>query len=226
MRSIVSPTPKRQLGKNGPLVDRVGYGTMSLSVTYGELMPDEQRLSVLDRAHKRGQMFWDTSGFYGDAEDVLGEWFAKPGKRSDIFLATNFGGILTGDPLAGGYSFRGDAEYVYEACDKRPRRWQYSPFSTGIEDPKIGLLSGRIQDPEDFGPGDIRSATTKIDRLEENFNAASVELTPAEVTRIRLLVDNASHGARWTPQHAFALFADTPTREGNIQLGAKDEKGI
>ncbi|RYP81308.1 hypothetical protein DL769_002037 [Monosporascus sp. CRB-8-3] len=177
------------------------------------------------------------------------------------------------------------------------RALEYSPFSTDVEDPKVGLLqacrelgvavvaylplswgllSSQIRGPEDFGPGDGRSAyprfspenfpknmgmvralesiaankgctvgqlalawllsrgdgifpipgTTKIDRLEENFNVASVELTPAEVARIRSLVDNASHGARWPRQHAFALFADTPTPEGNVQLGAKDENGI
>ncbi|RYO74843.1 hypothetical protein DL764_010726 [Monosporascus ibericus] len=350
----MSPTSKRPLGRNGPLVNRIGYGTMGLSIAYGEPMPDKQRLSLLDHAHKIGQTFWDTSDFYGDAEDVLGKWFAKTGKRPDIFLTTKFGGILTGDPLAGGYSFRGDAEYVHEACDKSLKRmgvgyidlWyphrldgstpvehivaemvkmkeqgkiryiglsevsaetlrrayavhpisavqmEYSPFSTDIEDSKIGLLqacrelgvavvaysplsrgllSGQIRGPEDFGPGDVRSAyprfspenfpknmeivralesiaadkgctvgqlalawllsqgddifpipgTTKIDRLEENFNAANVELTPAEVARIRSLVDNASHGARWPPQHAFALFADTPTPEEYAAAKAK-----
>ncbi|RYP81309.1 hypothetical protein DL769_002038 [Monosporascus sp. CRB-8-3] len=74
---IVSPTPKRQLGKNGPLVDQIGYGTMGLSMAYGELMSNEKRLSVLDHAHKIGQTFWDTGGFYSErmGVDYIDLWY-------------------------------------------------------------------------------------------------------------------------------------------------------
>ncbi|KAI0117335.1 Aldo/keto reductase [Daldinia grandis] len=115
----MSSIPSRQLGKDGPLVPRIGFGTMGLSMSYGKPMSDEQRLELLDHAHSIGETFWDTSDFYGDSEDVIGKWFAKTGKRSDIFLATKFGGILLGE---GGFAFRGDAEYVHEACDKSLKR--------------------------------------------------------------------------------------------------------
>jgi len=36
--------------------------------------------------------FWDTADIYGDSEAVIGEWFQKTGRRSEIFLATKFGG--------------------------------------------------------------------------------------------------------------------------------------
>ncbi|KAK7752733.1 hypothetical protein SLS62_005285 [Diatrype stigma] len=350
------PVAKRPLGKNGPLVPRIGYGTMGLSISYGKAAPDEERLAVLDHAHKIGATFWDTSDFYGDSEDLIGKWFAKTGKRSDIFLATKFGGIIVGDGDMstdhGRFGFRGDAAYVREACEKSLERlgvdyidlWyphrldgstpvehivaemvkmkeqgkiryiglcevsaetlrrahavhpitavqlEYSPFSTEIEDPQTGLLqacrdlgvavvaysplsrgllSGQIRKPDDFEPGDVRRfyprfsaenfprnlavvealeriaaaktkkggsgcsagqlalawllsqgddmfpipGTTKIDRLEENFRAADVELSREEVAQIRSLVDNASFGARYPPEHALALFADTPTLE-------------
>ncbi|KAI0385796.1 Aldo/keto reductase [Hypomontagnella monticulosa] len=115
----MSPMPTRQLGKNGPQVPRIGYGTMGLSMAYGKPLPDEQRLAILDRAHELGETFWDTSDFYGDAEDLIGKWFAKTSKRSDIFLATKFGGILQED---GNFGFRGDAAYVAEACEKSLKR--------------------------------------------------------------------------------------------------------
>ncbi|KAI2618469.1 Aldo/keto reductase [Hypoxylon sp. NC1633] len=115
----MSPIPSRQLGKDGPLVPRIGYGAMGLSMSYGKALPDEQRFEILDRAHKIGETFWDSSDFYGDSEDLIGKWFAKTGKRSDIFLATKFGGIFHED---GNFGFRGDAAYVREACEKSLKR--------------------------------------------------------------------------------------------------------
>ncbi|KAI0890504.1 Aldo/keto reductase [Annulohypoxylon maeteangense] len=115
----MSSVPTRQLGKNGPLVPRIGFGTMGLSMSYGKPLPDEQRLELLDHAHKIGATFWDTSDFYGDSEDIIAKWFAKTNKRSDIFLATKFGAVV----LDGGrFSFRGDAAYVSEACEKSLKR--------------------------------------------------------------------------------------------------------
>ncbi|KAI1767590.1 Aldo/keto reductase [Hypoxylon sp. FL1150] len=111
--------PTRPLGKNGPQVPRIGYGAMGIALGYGNPLPDEQRLAVLDHAHKIGETFWDTSDFYGDSEDLIGKWFAKTGKRSDVFLATKFGGIRLGD---GNFGFRGDAAYVREACEKSLKR--------------------------------------------------------------------------------------------------------
>lgn len=53
--------------------------------------------------------------------------------------------------------------------------------------------------------------TTKIHSLEENCAAALIELTQDEVDSIRKLVTEAScHGARYSPEHALGLFADTP----------------
>lgn len=60
----MSPIPSRQLGKDGPLVPRIGFGAMGLSMSYGKPMPDEQRLGLLDHAHSIGETFWDTSDFY------------------------------------------------------------------------------------------------------------------------------------------------------------------
>ncbi|XXG93867.1 hypothetical protein Hte_000116 [Hypoxylon texense] len=92
---------------------------MGMSLGYGKLLPDEERLAILDHAYKIGETFWDTSDFYGDSEDLIGKWFARTGKRSDIFLATKFGGVHLGD---GKFGFRGDAAYVHEACEKSLKR--------------------------------------------------------------------------------------------------------
>ncbi|KAK9775011.1 putative Aldo-keto reductase [Seiridium cardinale] len=243
----MSQIPTRPLGKDGPLVPRIGFGTMGLSYSYTDRMPDEQRFAVLDHAHKIGETFWDSSDVYADSEDLLGKWFARTGKRSDIFLATKFGGIYLGP---GKWSFRGDAAYVREACDKSLKRlgvdhidlyyphrldgstpvehivaemvklkeqgkirhiglsevssetlrrahavhpiaavqMEYSPFTTDIEDPKIGLLdtcrelgvavvaysplsrgllTGQVRSHADFDEGDIRRFFPRFS--EENF---------------------------------------------------------
>lgn len=52
--------PTRPLGKNGPLVPRLGLGLMGASGTYGTSLADAERLAFLDEAYKRGERFWDT----------------------------------------------------------------------------------------------------------------------------------------------------------------------
>ena len=110
--------PAKPLGRNGPLVPRLGFGGMGLSVSYGFGGSDEERFKVLDRAHELGNTFWDTADVYGANEDLIGKWFKRTGKRDDIFLATKCGGILD----AGGFSIRSDPEYVRQACDKSLQR--------------------------------------------------------------------------------------------------------
>jgi aryl-alcohol dehydrogenase-like predicted oxidoreductase len=51
---------RRPLGKDGPLVPRLGLGLMSNSGNYGSPASDEVRLTFLDEAHKLGETFWDT----------------------------------------------------------------------------------------------------------------------------------------------------------------------
>jgi aryl-alcohol dehydrogenase-like predicted oxidoreductase len=55
----------RPLGKNGPLVPRIGFGTMGMGFARTtNPIPDPQRLALLDRAYQVGCTFWDTSDIY------------------------------------------------------------------------------------------------------------------------------------------------------------------
>jgi aryl-alcohol dehydrogenase-like predicted oxidoreductase len=108
----------RSLGRNGPQVNTVGLGQMSIAGVYGQKNTLEEKLAFLDRAHEIGERFWDTADVYFDSEDIIGEWFKRSGKRSDIFLATKFGldystGVQTEDS---------SPEYVREACEKSLNR--------------------------------------------------------------------------------------------------------
>lgn len=84
--------PTRQLGRNGPTVSAIGFGAMGIGAFYGTPSDDKDAFETLTYAADRGVTFWDTSDIYGTSEVTLGKWFAKTGRRSEIFLATKFGG--------------------------------------------------------------------------------------------------------------------------------------
>jgi len=109
----------RKLGKNGPSVVALGFGTMGLSAFYGTPDSDEERFKVLDRAYELGQTNWDSADVYADSEDLIGKWFARTGKRNEIFLATKFG-----NKSVEGYKRVVDSspEYVKQACAKSLKR--------------------------------------------------------------------------------------------------------
>lgn len=52
------------------------------------------------------------NSLYGDSEALVGKWFKRTGKRSQIFLATKFG-FIKGDPS---FSVDSSAEYCKKAC--------------------------------------------------------------------------------------------------------------
>lgn len=56
-----SQLPTAKLGKNGPEVNRIGYGLMGLSAFYGTPKPDEERNALLDKLYKDGELFWDSA---------------------------------------------------------------------------------------------------------------------------------------------------------------------
>ncbi|KAJ7636663.1 NADP-dependent oxidoreductase domain-containing protein [Roridomyces roridus] len=82
-------TPTRNIGTT--TFPGIGFGAMGISTFYGAVESDEERFKVLDAAHAAGCTFWDTADIYGDSEELIGKWFKRTGKRSEIFLATKFG---------------------------------------------------------------------------------------------------------------------------------------
>ncbi|KAJ5633918.1 Aldo/keto reductase [Penicillium herquei] len=108
--------PTRPLGRNGPLVPRIGLGLMGASGIYGTNTSESARFELLNEAYKRGERFWDTSSSYGDSEEILGKWFAaNPEKRKDIFLATKFG-IQHTDTFPG-FTVASTPEYCRESLE-------------------------------------------------------------------------------------------------------------
>ncbi|EON95744.1 putative aldo-keto reductase yakc protein [Phaeoacremonium minimum UCRPA7] len=112
--------PTRKLGKDGPLINKMGFGLMGIGAAYGSVGTDEERLALLDRAWELGNTTWDTADAYGDCEDIVGKWFKlHPERRQDIFLASKFGlRVKFGEN--GSYSVVIDStpEYGREACER------------------------------------------------------------------------------------------------------------
>ena len=65
--------PTRKIGDTQ--VTAVGWGSMGLSIAYGEVAPEEERLKFLDDLYASGCWFWDTADVYGDSEELLGKWY-------------------------------------------------------------------------------------------------------------------------------------------------------
>ncbi|KAJ9297234.1 hypothetical protein DTO271G3_4527 [Paecilomyces variotii] len=107
--------PTRKLGRYGPDVSAVGYGTMGLSVFYGPPPPDEQRFEILDYVYQTGCTFWDSSDLYGDSEELLGKWFARTGVRNEIFLATKFAKTEE-------FAQDDDGQCIKDACNRSLQR--------------------------------------------------------------------------------------------------------
>jgi aryl-alcohol dehydrogenase-like predicted oxidoreductase len=113
----MSPS-SRPLGRNGPQVNAIGFGAMSIGGAYGPAGTDEDRFALLDTAYELGNNFWDTADIYADSEDVIGKWFTRTGKRSDIFLATKFGLSFKDGTIKTDSS----SEYVKAACETSLKR--------------------------------------------------------------------------------------------------------
>ncbi|KAJ7074663.1 NADP-dependent oxidoreductase domain-containing protein [Mycena amicta] len=104
--------PTRKIGSAD--VAEIGFGAMGISAFYGTTETDEERFKVLDAAFESGCRFWDTAHIYNDSEELIGKWFKRTGKRSDIFLATKFG--------IGPQGPRGDPAFVREQFETSVKR--------------------------------------------------------------------------------------------------------
>ncbi|KAJ6014934.1 hypothetical protein N7540_009525 [Penicillium herquei] len=116
---MLMSTPLRILGRDGPQVSSVGLGFGSIGGFYGPAGTIDEKVALLDHAHAIGLRFWDLADVYLDAEDVVGEWIKRSGKRDEIFLTTKF--ALQRQPN-GMHTFRSDPEYVKSACEKSLKR--------------------------------------------------------------------------------------------------------
>jgi aryl-alcohol dehydrogenase-like predicted oxidoreductase len=109
------------LGKNGPLIPRIGLGCMGMSAYYGSPPPEEECLALLNRAIDLGCTYLDTADIYGENEVLLSKILAT--RRNEIFIASKFGAFVF-NPLDQPKYFHtpGHPEYVRISVERSLKR--------------------------------------------------------------------------------------------------------
>jgi aryl-alcohol dehydrogenase-like predicted oxidoreductase len=131
----------RQLGQQGPNVPVICIG----GNVYGWTVSESDSFHQLDRAVAAGLTFIDTADVYsswvpghkgGESETILGKWFARSGRRKEVFLATK-AGFEMGEGKSGL-----SAHYIAQAVDDSLRRLQtdyVDLYQAHTDDSKIPL---------------------------------------------------------------------------------------
>jgi aryl-alcohol dehydrogenase-like predicted oxidoreductase len=116
------------LGRSGLRVSRIGLGTMN----FGYTVDESSSFDVMDAAIDEGINFFDTADVYGGpqspdmakgygvAEQTVGRWLQRSGRRDDIVLATK-----VYQPMGLGPNDRRlSAYHIRRACEASLRRLQ------------------------------------------------------------------------------------------------------
>jgi aryl-alcohol dehydrogenase-like predicted oxidoreductase len=91
----MSTIKKIALGKNGPLVSKLGLGCMRMSSTWGGATNDEnESIATIQAALDYGINFLNTGDFYGHGHNELLVGKAVKGRRDDAFISVKFGAIF------------------------------------------------------------------------------------------------------------------------------------
>src|ERR1700712_3859628 len=86
---------KINLGKNGPLVSKLGLGCMRMSSVWGGPVKDEnESIATIQQALDSGINFLNTGDFYGAGHNELLVGKAIKGRRDDAFISVKFGAIF------------------------------------------------------------------------------------------------------------------------------------
>ena len=93
---------KIALGKNGPLVSKLGLGCMRMSPVWGGPGNDEKEsIATIQMALDSGINFLNTGDFYGAGHNELLVGKAIKGRRDDAFISVKFGGIIYNSKFLG-----------------------------------------------------------------------------------------------------------------------------
>ena len=83
----------RKLGEHGLEVAAIGFGTMGMTMAYGQGGDEASHIATLQKAHELGVTLFDTAELYGlgsgENEKLVGK--AVRGFREEIVIATKFG---------------------------------------------------------------------------------------------------------------------------------------
>jgi aryl-alcohol dehydrogenase-like predicted oxidoreductase len=95
--------PKRELGRTGLQVTRLGYGAMELrGAPRGRDVTDRQAETILHAVLDAGINYIDTSIDYGASEERIGRYIAE--RRTEYYLASKCGCLVGAPPAPRGQS--------------------------------------------------------------------------------------------------------------------------
>jgi len=117
----MSLTDYRTLGRSGLRVSPFCLGAMTFGEDWGWGAPVAESEALLSRFIERGGNFIDTANGYtkGHSEAIIGDFFARSGRRDRAVIATKFStNMYVGDPNGGGAS----RKTIIESCEQSLRR--------------------------------------------------------------------------------------------------------
>ena len=154
--------PKREMGKDGPLVSAIGYGAMVLEGYYGRA-DENEAIATVQHALDTGTFFIDTADAYGNGHNEALIARAVAGRREEAFIATKFGIVFEPDrqstevPTGWGFSLNinGSPDYVRWSLNSSLQRlsvehidlWylHYPDPATPIED-TVGAMAAAVKE--------------------------------------------------------------------------------
>jgi aryl-alcohol dehydrogenase-like predicted oxidoreductase len=93
---------KIALGKNGPMVSKLGLGCMRMSSVWGGPVNDEaESIATIQEAMDNGINFLNTGDFYGSGHNEMLVGKAIKGRRDDAFISVKFGAIFYNGQMLG-----------------------------------------------------------------------------------------------------------------------------
>ncbi|HEY9001394.1 MAG TPA: aldo/keto reductase [Mucilaginibacter sp.] len=93
---------KINLGKNGPLLSKLGLGCMRMSPVWGGPVNDEsESIATIQMALDNGINFLNTGDFYGAGHNEMLVGKAIKGRRDDAFISVKFGAIFYNRQMLG-----------------------------------------------------------------------------------------------------------------------------
>ncbi|MED6159156.1 palmitoyltransferase akr1 [Stylosanthes scabra] len=114
--------PRVRLGNQGLEVSKLGFGCMNLSGAYTPGVSEEEGISIIKHAFRKGITFFDTSDIYGNnANEILVGKALKQLPRENIQIATKFG-VEKRVPSTFEIKINGSPNYVRSCCEASLKR--------------------------------------------------------------------------------------------------------
>ena len=95
---------RRTLGTQGLEVSAVGFGTMGMTLAYGDGSSEADATATIRAAYDAGVTFFDTAELYGNGTGSNEQLVGKAIKpfRDEVVIATKFGFDMAAEPLGSG----------------------------------------------------------------------------------------------------------------------------